>query len=151
MTSLAPFVSSSDEMVRKMLQLAGLKPGEVLYDLGSGDGKILIAAAKEYGARAVGIEIRKDLVEESRRKIKELRLDDRVTVIHGDVMEVDISDADVITLYLTDSGNEKLKPKLEKNVKPGARIVSNSFRIPGWDPVQVSEAGWYKVYLYVKK
>jgi len=151
MTSLAPYVSSSEEMVKKMLQLADPKPGEVLYDLGSGDGRILIAAAKEYGARAVGVELRKDLVEESRRKVKELGLEDRVVIIHGDAMEVDISEADIITLYLTDSGNEKLKPKLEKNAKPGARIVSNSFRIPGWEPVRVSEAGWYKVYLYVKK
>jgi len=135
-----------------MLKLAEVKPGELVYDLGSGDGQIVIMAAKEFGARAIGVEIRRDLVEESLRKIKEYGLEDRVTIIHGDFFKVDISDADVVTLYLLTSVNERLRPKLEKELKPGTRVVSHDFEIPGWKPIKVVEINeeWrsHKIYLY---
>ncbi|RLE54897.1 MAG: hypothetical protein DRJ40_09870 [Thermoprotei archaeon] len=138
-----------------MLQLAEVKPGEVVYDLGCGDGRVLIIAAREFGARAVGIEIRKDLYEQCIKKIKELGLEDRVKVIHGNFFEVDISEADVVFLYLLTSVNERLRPKLEKELKPGARVVSHDFEVLGWKPVKVEDLyeEWrsHRIYLYVIK
>ncbi len=150
-----PFVPTPESVARRMLELANVKPGEVVYDLGCGDGRILIIAAKEFGAKAVGIEIRKDLVEKCIRKVKELGLEGKVYVIHGNFFEVDISEADVVTLYLLTSVNEKLRPKLERELKPGARVVSHDFEVLGWKPVKVEEIreGWrsHKIYLYVVK
>jgi len=156
--SLAPFVPSSEFVVEKMLELANLKPGEKLFDLGSGDGRIIIMAAKKYNASAVGIELREDLVEQSRQKIKENHLEDVVKVIHGNFLEVDLSKADVITMYLTTGGNAQVKPKLEKELKAGARIVSHDFEIPGWVPAKIEKIAeeqeyWplhHTIYLYEK-
>ncbi|MCD6095195.1 MAG: class I SAM-dependent methyltransferase [Thermoprotei archaeon] len=151
-TYLVPFVPTPEIVARYMLKLAEVKPGELVYDLGSGDGQIVIMAAREFGARAIGVEIRRDLVEESLRKIKEYGLEDRVTIIHGDFFKVDISDADVVTLYLLTSVNERLRPKLEKELRPGTRVVSHDFEIPGWKPIKVVEINeeWrsHKIYLY---
>jgi ubiquinone/menaquinone biosynthesis C-methylase UbiE len=121
--------------VRKMLNLAELKPGEVLYDLGAGDGRVLFIAAKEFGARCVGIEIEDDLCQEIVNKIDKLKLRDRVRVYHGDLLQFDLSEADVVTLYL--GNNEKIKTKLEKELRPKARVVSHDFEIPGWEPFKV--------------
>ncbi|RLE94243.1 MAG: hypothetical protein DRN04_04250 [Thermoprotei archaeon] len=152
-TPVVPFVPTPEIVVRKMLELAKVKPGEIVYDLGCGDGRIIITAAKDFGAYAVGIEIRKDLVEQCIRKVKELGLEDRVTIIYGNFFEVDISDADVVTLYLLTSVNEKLKTKFIKELKPSARIVSHDFEIVGWKPHLVKEVkeDWrnHKVYLYL--
>jgi len=126
-------------VVRRMLKLAQVKPGEVVYDLGCGDGRIVITAAKEFGAYGVGIEIRRDLALKAMRAVEEAGLSDRVKIINANLFEVDISDADVVTLYLTTSANLKVKPKLEKELKPGARVVSHEYEIPGWDPVLVDE------------
>lgn len=135
-----------------MLKLAELKAGELVYDLGSGDGRILITAAKDFGARAIGIELNENLVKKTIEKIRELKLEDKVRVIHGDFMNVDISDADVVTLYLTERGNEVVKPKLEKELKPGARVVSHNYEIRGWKPIRIKEVEWRRIYLYeVKK
>lgn len=130
MSSLAPHVPTSEEVVRKMLELAELKSGEKLYDLGSGDGRIIIMAAKDFGAKTVGIELRADLVQFTRKKIEEFGLTEKVRVIHGDLMQADIADADVVTLYLTTSANEKITPKLEKELRAGARVISFCFRVP---------------------
>jgi len=148
-----PFVPTPEGVVRRMLELAEVKPGELVYDLGCGDGRILIIAASEFGARAVGIEIRRDLVEKCVKRVKELGLEDRVTIIHGNFFDIDISDADVVTLYLLTSVNERLRPKLERELRPGARVVSHDFEVIGWKPVKVEEIkeGWrsHKIYLYV--
>jgi ubiquinone/menaquinone biosynthesis C-methylase UbiE len=154
--SLAPFVPSSEFVVEKMLELVNLKPGEKLFDLGSGDGRIIIMAAKKYNVSAVGIELREDLVEQSRQKIKENHLEDVVKVIHGNFLEVDLSTADAVTMYLTTGGNTQVKPKLEKELKAGARIVSHDFEIPGWVPAKIEKIAeeqeyWplhHTVYLY---
>ena len=147
-----PFVPSPEIVVRRMLQLANVRKGEVVYDLGCGDGRVLIIAAKEFGARAVGIEIRRDLYEQCLRRIKDLGLEDRVTVIHGNFFDYDLSDADVVTLYLLTSVNERLRPKLERELKPGARVVSHDFEVPGWKPSKVieikSDIKLHKLYLY---
>ncbi len=131
--SIAPFVASPIPVVRKMLECAELKPGETLYDLGSGDGRIVIMAAQEFGARGVGVEMNRRLIDEAIEKMQELGLSDRVRFIHGNIFSVDLSPADVVTMYLTTGANEKVRPKLEKELKLGARIVSHDFYIPGWE------------------
>lgn len=135
--SLAPYVSSPMRVVKKMLEAAKLKAGEVLYDLGSGDGRIVIMAAEQYGVTAVGVELDEGRAKGSTKKIQEMALEDKVQVIHGNFMDVDISPADVVTLYLLESANETLKPKLERSLKSGTRIISHDFEIPGWKPEKV--------------
>ncbi len=142
-----------------MLVLAELKPGEVFYDLGAGDGRTVIMAAQEFGARAVGIELREDLAKKALQTVYQLGLQDRVTILHSNLFDVDISPADVVFLYLTTSANEKVKPKLEAELKPGARVVSHDYEIVGWKPVKVEEfcenpsLGYpsHTLYLYRKK
>jgi len=147
-----PFVATPEVVVRRMLQLARVQPGEVLYDLGSGDGRIVIMAAKEFGARAFGVEIRKDLYEQSMARIKDLGLADRATIINASFFDVDLSNADVVTMYLLTSVNERLKPKLERELRPATRVVSHDFEVPGWRPVVVEEIyeEWrsHKLFLY---
>ena len=156
---IAPFVASPLPVVRRMLVLAKLKPGEVFYDLGAGDGRTVIMAAQEFGARAVGIELREDLAKKALQTVYQLGLQDRVTILHSNLFDVDISPADVVFLYLTTSANEKVKPKLEAELKPGARVVSHDYEIVGWKPVKVEEfcenpsLGYpsHTLYLYRKK
>jgi tRNA A58 N-methylase Trm61 len=120
-----------------MLTLAEIKPGEMLYDLGSGDGRVVIMAAQEFGARAVGVEMREDLAKQAMGRVTEMRLEDRVKIVQGDMFKVDLSQADVITLYLTTSANDKVKPKLEAELKAGTRVVSHDYEILGWRPVKI--------------
>jgi len=147
-----PFVATPEHVARRMLEMAQVGPGDIVYDLGAGDGRILIMAAREFGARAVGIELRKDLFNQIERKIKEYGLDGRVRVIYGSFYEVDVSETSVVTLYLLTSVNEKLRPKLERELKPGTRVVSHDFEVPGWRPVRVEEIydSWttHKIYMY---
>ncbi len=142
-----------------MLQLAELKPGEVLFDLGAGDGRTLIMAAKTFGARAVGVELRDDLAKKALSAINENGLADRITVVNGDMFKVDLSAADVVFLYLTTSANEKIKPKMETELKNGVRVVSHDYEIVGWKPVNVEnfcenpQSGYpsHTIYLYKKQ
>jgi predicted RNA methylase len=149
-----PFVSTPENVVRRMLQLCNVKPDELVYDLGAGDGRILFIAAKEFKARAVGIEIRPQLVKQIEDRIIAENLQGRVRVIHGNFFDINISDADVVTLYLLTSVNERLRPKLEKELKPGTRVVSHDFEIPGWRPVKVEvmsdEWSSHRIYLYYR-
>ncbi|MGQ9469696.1 MAG: SAM-dependent methyltransferase [Nitrososphaerales archaeon] len=149
--NVAPFVESPHDVVKKMLQLAEPKPEETLYDMGSGDGRIIIMAAKDFGLHCVGIEIREDLVKRARAEIRRLDLENRVKVINDDFFSVDISNADIVTLYLTTSANEKLRPKLEKELKVGARVVSHDYEIRGWIPTRVSrdDPPGHTIYLYI--
>jgi len=149
-SKLAPYVASPSRVVEMMLDMAGLKPGEVLFDLGSGDGRILIAAA-ERKAQATGIEINPKLVVAATEEIARAGLADRAKVIQGDVMQTDFSAANVVTLYMDTSSNAKLRPQLEKYLKPGARVVSHDYEIPGWKPVRVEktdERQPHTIYLY---
>ncbi len=130
----APFVPTDENVVREMLKLAELKPGEILYDLGSGDGRIVVIAAKEFKARAVGIEVRKDLIKRSWENARKAGVLDKVRFINANFFHVDISEADVVTLFLLTSTNEKLRPKLESELKEGARVVSHEFEIRPWKP-----------------
>ena len=134
---IAPFVATPTPVVRQMLILAELKPGEKLYDLGSGDGRTVIMAAKDFGAKSVGVELREDLVKRALGNIQELGLEKKAQIFQDDIFKVDLSQADVVFLYLTTSANEKVKPKLETELKPGARIVSHDYEILGWKPSKV--------------
>jgi predicted RNA methylase len=120
-----------------MLMLAELRAGEVLFDLGAGDGRAVIMAAKDFGARTVGVELREDLVKKALSIIYEQGLQDRITIVNGDMFNVDLTGADVIFLYLTTSANEKVRPKLDTELKKGVRVVSHDYEIVGWKPVKV--------------
>lgn len=149
---LAPYVASPHQIVERMLELARLKPGEKLYDLGSGDGRVVIAAAQKYNARAVGIELSSRLVKTSRAEIEQLGLAQKATIEQGDIFEADLSDADVVVLYLMRDSNNTLKPKLEKSLKPGARVISHDYEITGWKPLQVETVDahrrGHKIFVY---
>jgi len=128
------FVPTRQATVDAMLRLAKVGPDDVVYDLGSGDGRIVVIAAQKYGARGVGIELRHDLVEMSRQLAEEGEVADRVTFIEGDLFEADLSQATVVTLYLSPSINRRLLPKLQRELRPGTRIVSHQFGLPSWTP-----------------
>jgi predicted RNA methylase len=155
---IAPYVPSPPQVIRQMLILAQLKPREVFFDLGAGDGRTVVMAAKDFGARAVGVELREDLVKKALSTVYENGLQDRVTIVNGDMFNVDLTSADVIFLYLTTSANEKVKPKLETELKPGVRVVSHDYEIIGWKPVKVENfcenqtLGYpsHTIYLYKK-
>ena len=152
---IVPYVPTPPEIVGKMLELAKVTSDDVVYDLGSGDGRIVIAAAQKFGARAVGVELDPDLYNKSTARIKELNLSDRVQILHENMFNVTFRRATVVTLYLLTSVNEKLRPVLEKQLRPGARIVSHDFHIPGWDPektvTEISNNGIsHTLFLYIR-
>jgi tRNA A58 N-methylase Trm61 len=134
---IAPFVPSPVPVIQYMLKLADLRAGEVLFDLGAGDGRTVIMAAKSFGARAVGVELREDLAKKALSTIHDNGLADRVTIVNGDMFAVNLGSADVVFLYLTTSANEKIRPKLESELKSGVRVVSHDYEIVGWKPVKV--------------
>ena len=149
----APYVNSPEHAVDKMLRMANLHPGETLYDLGCGDGRIVIAAAERYKVKAVGIEISENLAKATADKVKKAGLEDRVKVIHGNFMRMDLSNADVVTLYLATTANESLRPNLERYLRPNSRVVSYDYPIPGWKPVDTAESegrhgASHVIYLY---
>jgi len=152
--SLAPYVASPVNVVKRMLEIAEVKPGETVYDLGCGDGRIVIIAAQEFGAKGVGVELNPNLVKESRAKVDELKLNDRVQILQGDLLKVDLSQADVVTMYLTTGANEKIRPKLETELKTGARVVTHDFTIPKWNIIQEirfrDDYRTHTIYLYNK-
>ena len=141
-----------------MLQMAQRKPGEVLFDLGAGDGRTVIMAAKTFGARSVGVELREDLAKKALSTIHDNGLTDRVTIVNGDMFNVNLTSADVVFLYLTTSANEKIRSKLENELKKGVRVVSHDYEIVGWKPVKVEnfcenpQLGYpsHTIYLYQK-
>jgi len=137
---LAPFVSSPVKIVDRMLELANLKPGETLYDLGCGDGRILIAAAEKYKVKAVGVEISPKLVAEAQANIEKSGLSDQARVIKGDLLDTDLSGADVVTIYLATSLNRRLRPRLERFLKAGARVISHDYAVPGWKASHVERS-----------
>ena len=134
---LAPFVATPTPVVRQMLILAELKPGEILYDLGSGDGRAIIMSAKDFGATSVGVELRDDLAKKALITIDELSLGEKTKIVQRDIFEVDLSAANVVFLYLTTSANERIKPKLEAELKSGTRVVSHDYEILGWKAKKV--------------
>jgi len=138
--NLAPQIPTPQSLVEQMLAAARVKPGEMVYDLGSGDGRVLITAAQKFGARAVGIELDADLCRKAEKQIRDLGLEDRVKVLHASILRTDLSSADVVTMALLTESNERMRPRLEKDLKRGARVVSSEFPIKGWKPVEVMRA-----------
>lgn len=132
--------------VYKMLEVAGVTAQDTLYDLGSGDGRIVIAAAKKYGTRGIGIEINPERVREARRNVREAGVSDLVTIKKANIFNVDISDATVVTIYLLPETMAELRPKILEELEPGTPVVSHDFRFRGWEPertVQVrTPDGW---------
>jgi protein-L-isoaspartate O-methyltransferase len=137
--TLAPSYPTPQAVVERMLTLAAVKPGEVVYDLGCGDGRIVITAATKFSARAVGVEIRRDIYDSTLARVASLGLADQVKIVHGDALKTDITGADVVTLYLMTLANERLRPVLEAQLKPGARVVSHDYEIRGWKPEQTEK------------
>jgi predicted RNA methylase len=137
--SLAPFAATPDDVVARMLGLAEVKPGDVVYDLGCGDGRIPIAAAK-LGARGVGIDIDPQRIAESKANAKAASVEEMTEFRVQDAMTVDVSGASVVTLYLLGSSNAKLRPLLTKSLKPGSRIVSHAFSMgPDWPADKIDQ------------
>ena len=144
---IVPFVPSPQAVVDKMVELAGVKNGDVVFDLGSGDGRIVIAAAKR-GARAVGFEIDPDLVGESRANLKKAGVDQSAEIRNQDILTVDLSPASVVTMYLLPDVNLKLKPNLLSQLKPGSRVVSHAFDMGDWKPDKVERVEGRTIYLW---
>jgi protein-L-isoaspartate O-methyltransferase len=129
-----PFITTPPEVVERMLQLAGTRAGDLVIDLGSGDGRIVIAAAQKFGARGLGIELDAALVEKSRENAKRMKLEERVRFVEGDVLRADISGASVVTVYLLPALMVQLQSRFLEELAPGTRIVSHSFTMAGWPP-----------------
>lgn len=129
-----PYVPTSDKAVREMLKLAGVKKSDVVYDLGCGDGRIVISAAKNYGARGVGIDIDPERIKQARENARKAGIENLVQFAENDLFAADIHEATVVTLFLLPHINLKLRPKLLKELKPGTRIVSNTFDMGNWKP-----------------
>jgi ubiquinone/menaquinone biosynthesis C-methylase UbiE len=150
---LAPYVPSPQTVVERMLELADLRPGETVYDLGCGDGRILFTAAREFRAKAVGVELSDPLVKQGREQAKKLGLENRVSIVQGDLLRADLRPADVVTVYLLTEANDQLKPLFERSLRPGARVVSHDFKIRGWKPDRVDEVvvsgRAHKIYVYI--
>jgi SAM-dependent methyltransferase len=132
--SLAPFVATPNDVVTRMLTLAGTGPDDVVYDLGSGDGRIVIAAAKAFGARGVGVDIDPTLVARARVTADAEGVGDRVRFIVQDAMTVDVSPATIVTLYLLSASNVALRPMLTRSLRPGSRIVAHNYPMGDWEP-----------------
>jgi len=147
-----PYVPTKEPVVDRMLHMAGVKQGDVLYDLGCGDGRIVITAAKRFGIRGVGIDLDPERIAEATANAKKAGVADRVKFIQGDLFDADIKDATVVTLYLLPDVNLKLRPKLLRDLKPGTRIVSHNYDMGDWKPEQsakvVVEGTEHMVYMW---
>jgi SAM-dependent methyltransferase len=143
-----PFVPTSEEVVNAMLKLAEVKRGDVVYDLGCGDGRIVITAAKRYGVRGVGIDIDPERIQTSRRNAATAGVGGRVEFRTQNLFDADIGDASVVTLYLLPDVNRKLMPKLLAELRPGTRVVSHAFDMGDWKPERVVEVDGTRIFLW---
>ncbi|HEX2830410.1 MAG TPA: methyltransferase domain-containing protein [Burkholderiales bacterium] len=142
------FVPTPNEVVEKMLEMAKVTAKDTVYDLGCGDGRIVITAAQKYGCRSVGIDIDPKRIQEATANAKAAKVTDKVKFVEADLFESDISEATVVTLYLLTRLNEKLKPKLLKDLKPGTRVVSHAFDMGDWKPEATASVNATTVYLW---
>jgi protein-L-isoaspartate O-methyltransferase len=151
---LAPYYPTPPTIVEQMLKFGNLKKGEKMFDLGSGDGRIVIMAAQKFRADATGVELDESLYKQSSAEIRRLKLEKAARIVHGDVTKQDYSSADMITVYLLPASNEKMRPILEAQLKKGTRIVSHDFEIGGWTPEKTEhieddgEGRSHTLYLY---
>jgi ribosomal protein L11 methylase PrmA len=142
------YVPTPEEVVEAMLQVANVTKNDIVYDLGSGDGRIPVTAAKKYGARGVGIDIDPQRIKEANENVARNNVGDKVKIVNADLFTTDISEATVVTLYLLPSLNVKLMPKLMKELKPGTRIVSHAFDMGDWKPEKELDVNGRKVYFW---
>ena len=155
---LAPYYPTPESVVKKMLELGELKAGEWHYDLGSGDGRVVIMAAQKFGAHSLGYEIDDDLFQKSMARIKELGLAKLAAIVKEDLMKADFGKPDLITVYLLPSSNDKIQPLLEKAMRKGSRVVSHDFEFRGWKAektitVEDNDEGYgrsHTLYLYLR-
>lgn len=143
-----PYVPTPENVVAEMLKLAGVHKGDVLYDLGSGDGRVVITAAQKYGVRGVGIDINPERISEARANAKKAGVADRVSFREGDLFQADIHEATVVTMYLLPSVNLRLKPKLLAELKPGTRLVSHDFDMGDWKAEKTIKLEYHTIYLW---
>jgi SAM-dependent methyltransferase len=143
-----PYVPSPTEIVETMLKLGEVKQGDILYDLGCGDGRIVITAAQKFGARGTGVDIDPERIQEAEANARQAGVSDRVRFIQKNLFDADIHDATVVTLYLLPDVNLKLRPKLLRDLKVGTRIVSHQFDMGDWKPDKQVDVGWRSVYLW---
>lgn len=143
------FVTTPHEAVREMLRLAAVNRDDVVYDLGSGDGRIVIAAAHDFGARAVGVEIDPKLIRESEESARSAGVSDRVRFVEQDLFRVDLREATVVTLFLLPGLNELLRPRLMEELRPGTRVVSHMWDMREWQPDKTVKVGESTIYLWV--
>jgi len=143
-----PYVPTPENVVMEMLKLGGVKKGDVLFDLGCGDGRIVITAAQKFGARGVGIDINPERIKEANENARKAGVGDRVEFRLQDLFEADISKATVVTLYLLPDINLKLRPKLMKDLRAGTRIVSHSFDMGDWKPEKDVQIEWRRIYFW---
>jgi SAM-dependent methyltransferase len=143
------YVPTPPAVVDAMLQLANTNSNDIVYDLGSGDGRIPIAAAQKYNARGVGIEIDPQRIREANQNAQSAGVSDRVEFKQQDLFQSDFSDATVVTLYLLSSLNEKLRPKLLQELKPGTRIVSHAFAMGDWEPERTMQVDCKTIHLWI--
>ncbi len=143
-----PFVPTPENVVAEMLKLAGVHKGDTLYDLGCGDGRIVITAAKQYGIRGVGIDLNPERIKEARENAKKAGVANLVTFRNEDLFKADIRPATVVTLYLLPSVNLRLRPRLWSDLKPGTRVVSHDFDMGDWKPEKTVEIEWRKLYFW---
>jgi len=144
-----PYVPTPQSVVKGMLELAKVHKGDFVIDLGCGDGRIVVAAARDFGARARGYDLNPERIKEAKENAAKDHVEDRAEFIEKNLFEADISKATVVTLYLLPSVNEKLMPRLQGELKPGTRIVSHSFRMGNWEPDETREVEGRKIYLWV--
>jgi len=142
------YVPTPEAVVEAMLQVAGVGKNDIVYDLGCGDGRIPVTAARKYGARGIGIDIDPQRIKEANENVAKNNVGDRVKIVQGDLFEQDLSQATVVTLYLLPSLNVKLMPKLMKELKPGTRIVSHAFDMGDWKPEKELDVEGRKVYFW---
>lgn len=142
------FVPTAYDTVIAMLKLAEVTSKDIVYDLGCGDGRFVVTAAQQFGARAVGIDIDPQRIAEARELAKQTKSEDKVRFIEGDLFEADISEATVVTLYLLTRLNIKLRPKLMNELKPGTRIVSHAFDMGDWAPEKTANVGGSSIFLW---
>jgi tRNA G37 N-methylase Trm5 len=145
-----PYVPSPNEVVETMLKLAGVKAGDTVIDLGCGDGRIVVMAAEKYGARGIGYDLNPERIKEANENAVRAHVESKVKFIEKNLFEADIKEASVVTLYLLPGVNEKLKPRLLSELKPGTRVVSHSFEMgEDWKPEKTVEVNGRRVHLWV--
>jgi SAM-dependent methyltransferase len=145
----APYIPSPIEVVEAMLKLANVHANDVVYDLGCGDGRIVVMAAQKYGATGVGVEIDSELVRDARARAAKFGVSEKVRFLEADLFETDFSAASVVTMYLLPKTVDRLKPKLLADLKPGSRIISFAFPFSDWPPLKTEEVNSRRLYLWV--